>query len=79
MKHLLDIRDQNAASSATPMKSVVVSQWTRMLDVVEYHLREEGVRCATIKGSVAAKERAVLVDRFNTDPDGPQVRLLHLR
>ena len=82
MERLLVIRDENrrnrkekrkSGEKYMPEKCVVVSQWTQMLLVVERHLREKGVACATIKGSVQPKERTQLVDTFNMDPDGPQV------
>ena len=44
-----------------------------MLDVVEHHLKLEKIRCCTIRGNVAPKARAELVDTFNTDPKGPEV------
>ena len=53
--------------------SVIVSQWTAMLDVVRRHLTAAGVRCAVIKGDVSAKNRADIVDAFNTDANGPEV------
>ena len=52
---------------------MVVSQWTKMLDIVEYHLKGLGVRCCTIRGDVPAKKRGELVSTFNQDPDGPEV------
>jgi len=45
-----------------------------MLEIVELHLKKAGFRCCTIKGSVAAKQRSDLVDTFNSDPAGPEVR-----
>ena len=44
-----------------------------MLDVVRRHLTAAGVRCAVIKGDVSAKNRADIVDAFNTDANGPEV------
>ena len=45
-----------------------------MLTVVERHLVNAGFGCATIKGNVPPKKRTDLVDAFNTDPKGPEVR-----
>nr|XP_057938990.1 transcription termination factor 2 [Doryrhamphus excisus] len=59
-------------------KSVIVSQWTSMLDIVAVHLQQMGLRCATIDGTVNPKRRMDLVEEFNTDPGGPQVMLVSL-
>lgn len=59
-------------------KSVIVSQWTSMLSIVAVHLREMGLRFATIDGTVNPKRRMDLVEDFNTDPKGPQVMLVSL-
>lgn len=74
---LHEIRRQSSVKN--PMKSVVVSQWTKMLEIVEFHLKREGFRCCTIKGSVPAKQRSDMVETFNSDPLGPEVMLLSLR
>lgn len=44
-----------------------------MLEIVEFHLKREGFRCCTIKGSVPAKQRSDMVETFNSDPLGPEV------
>jgi SNF2 family DNA or RNA helicase len=44
-----------------------------MLDIMEEHLKNDGFRCATIKGNVKPETRAQLVDQFNTDPKGFEV------
>ncbi|KAK7079763.1 transcription termination factor, RNA polymerase II [Halocaridina rubra] len=60
-------------------KSVVVSQWTSMLEAVEEHLREKGIRCHKITGQVAVKDRGGIVDDFNLNPKGRKVMLLSLQ
>ncbi|XP_037776310.1 transcription termination factor 2-like [Penaeus monodon] len=62
----------------TREKSVIVSQWTSMLEVVEKHLENVGIRCLTISGQVLVKERPAIVDDFNNNPRGPPVMLLSL-
>ncbi|XP_068221876.1 transcription termination factor 2-like [Palaemon carinicauda] len=69
---------QKIRSQGTREKSVVVSQWTTMLEVVREHLREVGIRCHTISGQVLVKERGAIVEDFNTNPKGPKVMLLSL-
>lgn len=62
----------------TREKAVIVSQWTSMLEVVEKHLENVGIRCLTISGQVLVKERPAIVDDFNNNPRGPPVLLLSL-
>jgi len=56
--------------------SVVVSQWTKMLEIVAVHLREAGISHDFIQGSVTAKKRSELVEEFNHKKRGPDVRKL---
>ncbi|XP_066962822.1 transcription termination factor 2-like [Macrobrachium rosenbergii] len=69
---------QKIRQEGTREKSVIVSQWTSMLEVVKEHLREVGIRCHTISGQVQVKERTSIVEDFNTNPKGPKVMLLSL-
>jgi len=39
--------------------SVIVSQWTTMLDLIERHLRARGIRLTSITGKVLTKDRYV--------------------
>ncbi|XP_075993974.1 transcription termination factor 2-like [Genypterus blacodes] len=59
-------------------KSVIVSQWTSMLQIVATHLRQMGLKYAVIDGTVNPKRRMDLVEEFNTNPKGPQVMLVSL-
>lgn len=54
--------------------SVIVSQWTSMLHIVAVHLKKLDLRFSVIDGTVNPKRRMDLVDEFNTNPKGPQVR-----
>ncbi|XP_031230839.1 transcription termination factor 2 [Mastomys coucha] len=58
-------------------KSVIVSQWTSMLQVVALHLKKNRLTYATIDGSVNPKQRMDLVEAFNHS-QGPQVMLISL-
>lgn len=75
------------------MFSVIVSQWSTMLDVVERHLRPRGICFTSITGKVLTKDRcareeslptAVIFYRqermnsFNEHGRGAQVMLLSL-
>uniref|UniRef100_A0A8B9LSB7 Transcription termination factor 2 n=1 Tax=Astyanax mexicanus TaxID=7994 RepID=A0A8B9LSB7_ASTMX len=59
-------------------KSVVVSQWTSMLQIVAVHLKKMGLHFEVIDGKVNPKRRMDLVEEFNTNPKGPQVMLVSL-
>ncbi|XP_008708584.1 transcription termination factor 2 [Ursus maritimus] len=63
--------------NSASQKSVVVSQWTSMLQVVAWHLKRHGLTFATIDGSVNPKQRMDLVEAFNSSR-GPQVMLISL-
>ncbi|XP_068037104.1 transcription termination factor 2 isoform X2 [Anomalospiza imberbis] len=65
-------------SHPEPQKSVVVSQWTSMLQVVAVHLQRLGLKYATVDGSVSPKQRMDMVEEFNNNPKGPQVMLVSL-
>uniref|UniRef100_A0A803VPV0 Transcription termination factor 2 n=1 Tax=Ficedula albicollis TaxID=59894 RepID=A0A803VPV0_FICAL len=65
-------------SHSEPQKSVVVSQWTSMLQVVAVHLKRLGLKYATVDGSVNPKQRMDVVEEFNNNPKGPQVILVSL-
>ncbi|XP_022098307.1 transcription termination factor 2-like [Acanthaster planci] len=74
---LADIRRKSPAGR--PMKSVVVSQWTQMLDVMGAHLTAAGYRYWSIRGDVPPKKRAEALDDFNTEPRGREVMLVSLQ
>ncbi|KAK4328240.1 hypothetical protein Pmani_001358 [Petrolisthes manimaculis] len=59
-------------------KSIVVSQWTSMLELVGEHLTKADIKWNTITGKVLVKDRAVIVDQFNNNPHGAKVMLLSL-
>ncbi|XP_059160044.1 transcription termination factor 2-like [Physella acuta] len=60
-------------------KSVIVSQWTQMLDIVGQHLDKCGITHNIIQGNIAPKKRMDIVDDFNLNPKGAQVLLLSLK
>ena len=72
---LNSIRKQSANGK---VKCVIVSQWSRMLDVVAYHLRREGYKYDFITGSVVVKKRSDIVEAFNNDKY-PEIILLSLK
>ena len=63
-----------------PTKSVVFSQFTTMLTLVEGQLREAGIDHVRIDGSVPAARRAALLRAFASDaPDSPRVAVVSLK
>lgn len=77
MDGLLEV--QKKSTKSDPIKSVVVSQWTRMLEIVAHHLLKAGIRCSVIQGNIPPQKRMETVEDFNTNPTGPTVLLLSLR
>ncbi len=57
-------------------KALVFSQWTSLLDLVEPHLRAQGLSFARLDGST--RDRAGVVAQFQ-DPAGPQLMLVSLK
>ncbi|PIC50230.1 hypothetical protein B9Z55_001217 [Caenorhabditis nigoni] len=59
-------------------KVVVVSQWTSVLNLIEDHVKENGIRYTSITGQVLVKDRQERVDSFNQEKGGAKVMLLSL-
>jgi hypothetical protein len=58
------------ARDASPSSKIIVfSYFRRTLNYLERRLRDAGIRCLQINGSVAPPDRTVIIDRFKTDPD----------
>ncbi|TPV96804.1 MAG: DEAD/DEAH box helicase [Myxococcales bacterium FL481] len=65
-----------AEVAAEGHKSLVFSQWTSLLDLVEPHLRTAGLAFSRLDGST--RDRGAVVEGFQA-PSGPPVMLLSLR
>ncbi|SPO40083.1 related to RAD16 - nucleotide excision repair protein [Pseudozyma flocculosa] len=61
-----------------PVKSVVFSQWTKMLDRIGKSLRLTGIRFARLDGTMRRQDRNAALARFKSDP-GTEVLLISLR
>jgi superfamily II DNA or RNA helicase len=59
--------DSLETAAAEGHKSLVFSQWTSMLDLLEPRLAERGYGTVRLDGST--RDRAAVVDRFQSDPD----------
>ena len=49
-------------------KCLVFSQFTRMLEISEFRLRQEGIACARLTGAQTLKQRSNVVLAFHRDP-----------
>ncbi|TYI37251.1 hypothetical protein ES332_A03G199700v1 [Gossypium tomentosum] len=52
-----------------PMKAIVFSQWTRMLDLVEHSLRTHSINYRRLDGTMSLAARDRNVKDFNNDPE----------
>jgi len=59
-------------------KSLVFSQYTKFIDIVEWRLAKLGIRTVKLTGSLGVKQRQSLLTAFKSDPN-IQVALLSLR
>ena len=50
------------------VKSLIFSQWTSMLDIVQIPLQREGYKFLRLDGSLSQKAREQLLHKFKTDP-----------
>ncbi|XP_057528095.1 helicase-like transcription factor CHR28 isoform X1 [Amaranthus tricolor] len=57
------------SSSQGPIKTIVFSQWTRMLDLFELSLNEHCIQYRRLDGSMSLAARDRAVREFNTDPE----------
>ncbi|KAJ1340193.1 hypothetical protein BSLG_005186 [Batrachochytrium salamandrivorans] len=64
LKDLLAIR-----SSDQSIKSVVFSQWTSMLGLVEVSLKQHNITFVRMDGSLSQRAREKVLNSFNTDKD----------
>ncbi|MCB0324914.1 MAG: DEAD/DEAH box helicase [Bdellovibrionales bacterium] len=68
--------DSLSSSKDAGHRSLVFSQWTSMLDLLEPELQRAGLKFSRLDGST--KDRKAVVDDFQR-PDGPDVMLLSLK
>ncbi|KAF5772220.1 putative DNA helicase chromatin remodeling SNF2 family [Helianthus annuus] len=65
-------RNGDASSSSGvegPIKAIVFSQWTRMLDLFEMSLNQYSIEYRRLDGSMSLSSRDRAVKQFNTDPE----------
>ena len=49
-------------------KCLIFSQFTRMLDLVDFRLKQNGIGCAKLNGSQTLAQRSNIILSFNSDP-----------
>lgn len=63
------IKILKAQGQASGTKTVVFSQWTSFLDLVEPHLKQNGIEYARIDGKMNSMKRDNSTNTFSTHPD----------
>ncbi|KAK1416357.1 hypothetical protein QVD17_32148 [Tagetes erecta] len=61
--------DASSSSDKGPIKAIVFSQWTRMLDLFEMSLNHHLIEYRRLDGSMSLSSRDRAVKQFNTDPE----------
>uniref|UniRef100_A0A8C2Q8L3 Helicase-like transcription factor n=1 Tax=Cyprinus carpio TaxID=7962 RepID=A0A8C2Q8L3_CYPCA len=75
MSNLLKLRNEDPT-----VKSLVVSQFTRFMDLIEVPLREYGFSFTRLDGTMAQKTRAKAIQDFqDSSPGNPTIMLLSLK
>ncbi|XP_041714879.1 helicase-like transcription factor [Coregonus clupeaformis] len=75
MSSLLRLRSEDDS-----IRSLVVSQFTRFLTLLEIPLREEGFKFVRLDGTMSQKRRAQVIQEFQSDaPGSPLIMLLSLK
>eukprot|EP00492_Amphilonche_elongata_P002318 TRINITY_DN257_c0_g1_i4.p1 TRINITY_DN257_c0_g1~~TRINITY_DN257_c0_g1_i4.p1 ORF type:complete len:417 (+),score=72.67 TRINITY_DN257_c0_g1_i4:752-2002(+) len=59
-------------------KSLVFSQYTKFIEIIEWRLSKIGIRTVKLTGSIGVKQRQALLSAFKNDPN-IQVAMLSLR
>jgi len=51
------------------IKSIIFSQFTQFLDLLEWRLLRGGIRCVKLDGRMSPANRAAVIEAFNTKPE----------
>lgn len=68
IRDLLQVRLEAESNGEDLPKSVVFSQWTGMLDILEIHLTNSGFRFARLDGRMSRADRSLAIQVFRSDP-----------
>lgn len=58
-----------AVAADPSAKAIVFSQFTSMLDLVQFRLEQTGTKCVRLTGSMSLEARDAAIARFTEDPD----------
>ncbi|KAI4153121.1 MAG: hypothetical protein LQ340_002495 [Diploschistes diacapsis] len=65
---LHNLRKEKGDSRGSPIKSVLFSYWTKMLDLIELSLRKQGFVFRRIDGQTSLQARGEALSQFKEDP-----------
>jgi SWI/SNF-related matrix-associated actin-dependent regulator of chromatin subfamily A3 len=63
------IKILTAKGQAASTKTVVFSQWTSFLDIIEPHLKRHGIQFTRIDGKLPSNKRDLAITEFSNEPD----------
>ncbi|KAF9311776.1 hypothetical protein BGZ91_006719, partial [Linnemannia elongata] len=69
MEDLVQAVENSKTSGQPAVKSVVFSQWTSMLDLIEDGLRENNIKFTRLDGTMQRNDRTVAIMDFKEKPD----------
>ncbi|XP_023641311.1 helicase-like transcription factor CHR28 [Capsella rubella] len=75
---LQSLAKQGTDPDSPPIKTILFSQWTGMLDLVEHSFIKNHIKFRRLDGSMSLLTRDLAVREFNNDPD-VQVMLMSLK
>ncbi|XP_010487522.1 PREDICTED: helicase-like transcription factor CHR28 isoform X1 [Camelina sativa] len=75
---LQSLPKQGSDPDSPPIKTIVFSQWTGMLDLVEQSFVKNRIKFRRLDGSMSLLTRDIAVKEFNNDPD-VEVMLMSLK
>ncbi|KAJ6068053.1 Helicase C-terminal [Penicillium canescens] len=58
----------HSAQNKSPVKSLIFTYWTKMLDLLEMELRTQNFRFQRIDGQKSLQDRAMALEIFHKDP-----------
>jgi SNF2 family DNA or RNA helicase len=69
IEDLDQVRAENNKRPSDPVKSIIFSQWTTMLDLLEGPLRRSSHKFVRLDGRMSRAERTMAMERFKKDPN----------
>ena len=63
------LRHVKALAKTKGNKGIIFSQYNRMIDIVEWRLKDAGYNVVKLVGTMSLKQRSAVLHQFKTDPD----------